>query len=209
VRAAAHAMHLKTALDRVDQRLQRRRVCCLVRRVADASAPATGRLTLSKTVIGRSSPRLRRTCPACSAACPGFRSKSGPSSRSARNRPQPANTTPRADGTILEPGRAFSPRGDNSCRLSPRRLRPALPRHRYPVRCGITPAAKKVIYQPEARARDPVRFPRWRVGLICSSMRNFLAGVIVDGWPQAGGERGSEVLYFTRPLVKHLRIAES
>ena len=42
----------------------------------------------------------------------------------------------------------------------------------------ITPAAKKVIYQPEARARDPVRFPRWRVGLICSSMRNFLAGVI-------------------------------
>ena len=45
----------------------------------------------------------------------------------------------------------------------------------------ITPAAKKVIYQPEARARDPVRFPRWRVGLICSSMRNFLAGVI-SGW---------------------------
>ena len=43
----------------------------------------------------------------------------------------------------------------------------------------ITPAAKKVIYQPEARARDPVRFPRWRVGLICSSMRNFLAGVIL------------------------------
>ena len=42
----------------------------------------------------------------------------------------------------------------------------------------ITPAAKKVIYQPEARASDPVRFPRWRVGLICSSMRNFLAGVI-------------------------------
>ena len=42
----------------------------------------------------------------------------------------------------------------------------------------ITPAAKKVIYQPEAPARDPVRFPRWRVGLICSSMRNFLAGVI-------------------------------
>ena len=107
-RAAAHAMHLKTAPDRVDQRLQRRRVCCLVRRVADASAPATGRLTLSKTVIGRSSPRLRRTCPACSAACPGFRSKSGPSSRSARNRPQPANTTPRADGTILEPGPARS-----------------------------------------------------------------------------------------------------
>ena len=23
-----------------------------------------------------------------------------------------------------------------------------------------------------------MRFPRWRVGLICSSMRNFLAGVI-------------------------------
>ena len=43
---------------------------------------------------------------------------------------------------------------------------------------GITPAAKKVIYQPEARARDPVRFPRWHIGLICSSMRNFLAGVI-------------------------------
>src|SRR5208283_1791497 len=42
----------------------------------------------------------------------------------------------------------------------------------------ITPAAKKVIYQPDAPARDPVRFPRWRVGLICSSMRNFLAGVI-------------------------------
>ena len=43
---------------------------------------------------------------------------------------------------------------------------------------SITPAAKKVIYQPKARARDPVHFPRWRVGLICSSMRNFLAGVI-------------------------------
>ena len=53
---------------------------------------------------------------------------------------------------------------------------------------NITPAAKKVIYQPEARARDPVRFPRWRVGLICSSMRNFLAGVILailaaHDWP--------------------------
>ena len=47
-----------------------------------------------------------------------------------------------------------------------------------PAAPDITPAAKKVIYQPEARARDPVRFPRWRVGLICSSMRNFLAGVI-------------------------------
>ena len=46
------------------------------------------------------------------------------------------------------------------------------------VAVGITPAAKKVIYQPDAPARDPVRFPRWRVGLICSSMRNFLAGVI-------------------------------
>ena len=45
----------------------------------------------------------------------------------------------------------------------------------------ITPAAKKVIYQPDAPARDPVRFPRWRVGLICSSMRNFLAGVIFPG----------------------------
>jgi hypothetical protein len=43
---------------------------------------------------------------------------------------------------------------------------------------AITPAAKKVIYQPEAPARDPVRFPRWRFGLIRSSMRNFLAGVI-------------------------------
>jgi len=51
----------------------------------------------------------------------------------------------------------------------------------------ITPAAKKVTYQPEARARDPVRFPRWRVGLICSSMRNFLAGVI------SISKRGSEV----------------
>ena len=25
-----------------------------------------------------------------------------------------------------------------------------------------------------------MRFPRWRVGLICSSMRNFLAGVILS-----------------------------
>ena len=49
------------------------------------------------------------------------------------------------------------------------------------VRRSITPAAKKVIYQPDAPARDPVRFPRWRVGLICSSMRNFLAGVIHNG----------------------------
>ena len=45
----------------------------------------------------------------------------------------------------------------------------------------ITPAAKKVIYQPNARARGPVRLPRSRVGLICSSMRNFLAGVIGFG----------------------------
>ena len=28
----------------------------------------------------------------------------------------------------------------------------------------ITPAAKKSYTNPEARARDPVRFPRWRVG---------------------------------------------
>ena len=53
-------------------------------------------------------------------------------------------------------------------------------RHRstFALARTITPAAKKVIYPPEARARDPVRFPRSRVGLVCGSMRNFLAGVI-------------------------------
>ena len=61
----------------------------------------------------------------------------------------------------------------------------------------ITPAAKKVIYQPEARARDPVRFPRWRVGLICSSMRNFLAGVIGGVVPARPVTRSSHALSFS------------
>src|SRR5262249_50013710 len=33
-------------------------------------------------------------------------------------------------------------------------------------------------YQPDAPARVPEHSPRWRVGLVCRSMRNFLAGVI-------------------------------
>jgi hypothetical protein len=48
----------------------------------------------------------------------------------------------------------------------------------------ITPATKKVIDQPDAPARDPVVSPRWRVGLLCGSMRNFLAGAIkTANWP--------------------------
>ena len=44
---------------------------------------------------------------------------------------------------------------------------------------GITPAAKKVIYQPEAQEQDMRLVPLTGAsGLICSSMRNFLAGVI-------------------------------
>jgi hypothetical protein len=42
----------------------------------------------------------------------------------------------------------------------------------------ITPATKKVVDQPDAPARDPVISPRWRVGLLCSTMRNFFAEVI-------------------------------
>ena len=57
------------------------------------------------------------------------------------------------------------------------------------LRAPITTAAKKVIYQPAAPARDPVRFPRWRIGLICSSMRNFLAGVIVTIFLSGAGCR--------------------
>jgi hypothetical protein len=33
-------------------------------------------------------------------------------------------------------------------------------------------------YQPDAPARVPGDFPRWRAGLVCASVRIFLAGVI-------------------------------
>ncbi len=42
----------------------------------------------------------------------------------------------------------------------------------------ITPATKRIIYQLESPARVPRLSPRWRVGLICGKMLNFLAGVI-------------------------------
>ena len=43
----------------------------------------------------------------------------------------------------------------------------------------ITPAAKKVIYQPESASEESGAVPSLaQFGLICSSMRNFLAGVI-------------------------------
>ena len=52
----------------------------------------------------------------------------------------------------------------------------------------ITPAAKKVIYQPKRAGSGA--FPSLRVGLICSSMRNFLAGVIVP-WKRGNQPEGS------------------
>ncbi|MGB2608088.1 MAG: hypothetical protein WBC80_03880, partial [Isosphaeraceae bacterium] len=34
-------------------------------------------------------------------------------------------------------------------------------------------------YEPDAPARGVPQSPRWRVGLVCARMRNFLAGVMV------------------------------
>ena len=45
------------------------------------------------------------------------------------------------------------------------------PRAPIPTSAGPT-------YQPDAPARVPCDFPRWRVGLVCASVRIFLAGVI-------------------------------
>ncbi len=42
----------------------------------------------------------------------------------------------------------------------------------------ILPWHRRNSYEPDAPARGVPQSPRWRVGLVCARMRNFLAGVI-------------------------------
>ncbi len=42
----------------------------------------------------------------------------------------------------------------------------------------ILPWHRRSSYEPDAPARGVPQSPRWRVGLVCARMRNFLAGVI-------------------------------
>ncbi len=44
---------------------------------------------------------------------------------------------------------------------------------------AILPWHRRSSYEPDAPARGVPQSPRWRVGLVCARMRNFLAGVIV------------------------------
>src|SRR5271157_2878449 len=61
----------------------------------------------------------------------------------------------------------------------PRNTSPADAALRY--RCGgrILPWHRRSSYEPDAPARGVPQSPRWRVGLVCARMRNFLAGVIL------------------------------
>ena len=47
---------------------------------------------------------------------------------------------------------------------------------------GILPWHRRSSYEPDAPARGVPQSPRWRVGLVCARMRNFLAGVISGKW---------------------------
>ena len=43
----------------------------------------------------------------------------------------------------------------------------------------LLPWHRRSSYEPDAPARGVPQSPRWRVGLVCARMRNFLAGVIL------------------------------
>ena len=45
-------------------------------------------------------------------------------------------------------------------------------------RAQILPWHRRSSYEPDAPAREVPQSPRWRIGLLCARMRNFLAGVI-------------------------------
>ncbi len=47
-----------------------------------------------------------------------------------------------------------------------------------PFRQEVLPWHRRSSYEPDAPARGVPQSPRWRVGLVCARMRNFLAGVI-------------------------------
>src|SRR5208283_2400036 len=47
-----------------------------------------------------------------------------------------------------------------------------------PLSHRILPWHRRSSYEPDAPARGVPQSPRWRVGLVCARMRNFLAGVI-------------------------------
>ncbi|MGC1723573.1 MAG: hypothetical protein WA746_31720 [Isosphaeraceae bacterium] len=44
----------------------------------------------------------------------------------------------------------------------------------------LLPWHRRSSYEPDTPARGVPQSPRWRVGLVCARMRNFLAGVIVQ-----------------------------
>ena len=92
---------------------------------------------------------------ALSGACTG----KGPQIANPRPTPKPGNL-----GPPWPPGTSGDPAGYSRGRpLGGSRL---LPWHR------------RSSYEPDAPARGVPQSPRWRVGLVCARMRNFLAGVI-------------------------------
>ena len=48
------------------------------------------------------------------------------------------------------------------------------------LRSILLPWHRRSSYEPDAPARGVPQSPRWRVGLVCARMRNFLAGVIAQ-----------------------------
>ena len=93
---------------------------------------------------------------------------------------------------MCKPGDALTP-----CRVLPRSTRPGddraviEPHDQFQMHGNASaaslddtdyyPGSKEGHIPTQRAARDTVRFPRWHVRLICSSMRNFLAGVITPG----------------------------
>src|SRR5208337_947974 len=66
---------------------------------------------------------------------------------------------------------------DDFAQLDRNRHDTHLPRH-SPDLVRILPWHRRSSYEPDAPARGVPQSPRWRVGLVCARMRNFLAGVI-------------------------------
>ena len=46
------------------------------------------------------------------------------------------------------------------------------------AKTAVLPWHRRSSYEPDASARGVPQSPRWRVGLVCARMRNFLAGVL-------------------------------
>jgi len=135
--------------------------------LASALAPKDASPVASEVGGPLGRPSSDHGSPACST---GPRARNGPGCRHSRSSARKASSPSRS---CCQSHRNV---GNWTSRRSPEELEAGGFDSRLKTR--LLPWHRRRSYEPDAPARGVPQRPRWRVGLVCARMRNFLAGVI-------------------------------